>query len=52
LRKVTDAVLGAVLNSVDLKAKSYYYYYQYQSEVAAGAGTPAGPKAVAAARKA
>ena len=27
LRKVTDSVLGVVLNSVNVKAKGYYYYY-------------------------
>ena len=27
LRKVTDTVLGVVLNSVNVRAKGYYYYY-------------------------
>jgi polysaccharide biosynthesis transport protein len=27
LRKVTDSVLGVVLNSVNVRAKGYYYYY-------------------------
>jgi capsular exopolysaccharide synthesis family protein len=27
LRKVTDTVLGVVLNAVNVKAKGYYYYY-------------------------
>ena len=30
LRRVTPTVLGAVLNAVDVKAKSYYYYYYQQ----------------------
>ena len=27
LRKVTDNVLGVVLNAVNVRAKGYYYYY-------------------------
>jgi Mrp family chromosome partitioning ATPase len=27
LRKVTDTVLGVVLNAVNVRAKGYYYYY-------------------------
>ncbi|HEV8276011.1 MAG TPA: hypothetical protein VGQ26_09985, partial [Streptosporangiaceae bacterium] len=31
LRRVSSNVLGAVLNAVDVKAKSYYYYYNSQA---------------------
>jgi capsular exopolysaccharide synthesis family protein len=37
LRKVTPNLLGAVLNSVDMKAQSYYYYY-YREEQGEGGG--------------
>jgi succinoglycan biosynthesis transport protein ExoP len=32
LRKVTDSVLGAVLNAVNVRAKGYYYYYEREIE--------------------
>jgi succinoglycan biosynthesis transport protein ExoP len=32
LRRVTNSVLGVVLNSVSVKAKSYYYYYPHDVE--------------------
>jgi Mrp family chromosome partitioning ATPase len=32
LRKVQPNVLGAVLNSVDIKTKGYYYYYHQQEK--------------------
>jgi capsular exopolysaccharide synthesis family protein len=44
LRKVTDTVLGAVLNSVNVRAKGYYYYY-YPHDV--GENTAAANKAAA-----
>jgi capsular exopolysaccharide synthesis family protein len=31
LRRVSDNILGAVLNAVDVKAKPYYYYYYSQA---------------------
>lgn len=36
LRRVSDSLLGAVLNAVDVRSKSYYYYnHQYRSHEAA-----------------
>ncbi|HSB60969.1 MAG TPA: polysaccharide biosynthesis tyrosine autokinase, partial [Vicinamibacteria bacterium] len=40
LRKATPNLLGAVLNAVDLKARSYHYYY-YQDGNAADKAPPA-----------
>jgi capsular exopolysaccharide synthesis family protein len=51
LRKVTPNVLGAVLNSVDIKAKGYYYYYYPQTTGTEGQPAKPRPKAVAAAKK-
>jgi len=36
LRKATPHLLGAVLNVVDVRARSYQYYYYPQKESAAG----------------
>jgi capsular exopolysaccharide synthesis family protein len=44
LRKATDNLLGAVLNSVDVQAKGYYYYYYQQDTGTSGKGARA-PKA-------
>jgi polysaccharide biosynthesis transport protein len=45
LRKATDNLLGAVLNSVDVQAKGYYYYYYQQDTGTSGksARTSAAP---------
>jgi len=51
LRKVTPNLLGAVLNSVDIKAKGYYYYYYPQTTGTEGAPPKPRPKAVAAGKK-
>ncbi len=54
LGKVTTNLLGAVMNAVDMRAKSYHYYYHYQPEGAAegrSRAAAAGPKPVAAGRK-
>ncbi len=42
LRKVTPNVVGAVLNAIDVRSKSYYYYYpqQQREKPAAGARKP------------
>jgi len=37
LRKVTNTVLGAVLNAVNVRAKGYYYYYYPHDTEASGA---------------
>ena len=51
LRKATPNLLGAVLNSVDVKAKGYYYYYYQHDTGSPGKGVPAakprGPTPVA-----
>ncbi|MGE5126853.1 MAG: polysaccharide biosynthesis tyrosine autokinase, partial [Betaproteobacteria bacterium] len=49
LRKVAPSLLGAVLNAVDVKARSYHYYYYPQGERTRGGGPP--EKAGAAERK-
>jgi hypothetical protein len=41
LRKATPGLLGAVLNVVDVRARSYQYYYYPQREAAAGSKPPA-----------
>jgi capsular exopolysaccharide synthesis family protein len=38
LRRVQANLLGAVLNAVDVKARSYQYYYYPQADAAAGRG--------------
>lgn len=40
LRKATPNLLGAVLNSVDLKARSYHYYYYQDGEPAKAGARP------------
>jgi Mrp family chromosome partitioning ATPase len=50
LRKVAPSLLGAVLNAVDVKARSYHYYYYPQGE-RAGGGRQAPTKAGVAGRK-
>jgi polysaccharide biosynthesis transport protein len=45
LRKVTDNVLGAVLNAVDVKTRGhYYYYYQHHKEADRPKGQGGGRK--------
>jgi Mrp family chromosome partitioning ATPase len=45
LRKVTDNVLGAVLNAVDVKTRGhYYYYYQHHREADRPKGKGGGRK--------
>jgi Mrp family chromosome partitioning ATPase len=46
LRKATPNLLGAVLNVVDVRARSYQYYYypQREGEVAEGSKRPAAGK--------
>jgi capsular exopolysaccharide synthesis family protein len=41
LRKATPGLLGAVLNVVDVRARSYHYYYYPQREAAARKGEKA-----------
>jgi len=43
LRKATPNLLGAVLNSVDVRAKGYYYYY-YQHDTGTSGKQPAAAK--------
>src|SRR6185503_11874794 len=43
LRKAAPNLLGAVLNSVDVKAKGYYYYY-YQHDTGTAGKQPAAAK--------
>jgi capsular exopolysaccharide synthesis family protein len=40
LRKATPNLLGAVLNVVDVRARSYQYYYYPQKDAAAGPSPP------------
>ena len=42
LKKVTDTVLGAVLNAVNVRAKGYYYYY-YPHDVTEAPAPPPQP---------
>jgi protein-tyrosine kinase len=51
LRKVTPNVLGAVLNSVDIKAKGYYYYYYPHAPGTEKTPAKPRPKPVAAVKK-
>ena len=51
LRKVTPNVLGAVLNSVDIKAKGYYYYYYPHAPGIESRPAKPRPKPVAAVKK-
>lgn len=52
LRKVTPHLLGAVLNVVDVRARSYqYYYYPQRGQDAAREARPAGAPAGTAAGK-
>ena len=32
MRKVTESLIGAVLNAVDIKTQGYYYYYYPQNK--------------------
>ena len=44
LRKVTPNLLGAVLNVVDVRARSYqYYYYPQRDGAPAGRSKPSAP---------
>ena len=40
LRKATPNLLGAILNAVDLKARSYHYYYYQDGEAAKAEARP------------
>jgi len=51
LKKVTPNVLGAVLNSVDIKAKGYYYYYYPHAPGTEKTPAKPRPKPVAAVKK-
>jgi len=44
LRKATPGLLGAVLNVVDVRARSYHYYYYPQAEGAPAGGDKAGAR--------
>ena len=40
LRKATPNLLGAILNAVDLKTRSYHYYYYQDGEAAKAEAQP------------